>query len=144
MNRAERRHRIEKIANKRFRQLYCAYHGTPEAWFYRVYDKIEQAKKIGQCKDRQYSWRCRCDYCLGGVQRKQDIADQNFRDQYDESVDIGANIKSPPPKIPDGSGVGLFDYGHELWDIFVCPWPKSWNMGNRFHHPKINFKHNGK
>jgi len=134
MNRAERRFRTRIVAEKRFRQLFCGYHGTPESWFFRRYNAQEQARKKGQCKDRRYSWRCRCEYCLGGNQRKQDIADQDFRDQYEESVNNGLNIESPPPKIPDGSGVGLFVYRHELWDIFVCPWPRSWNMGNRFHH----------
>lgn len=134
MKRAERRYKTQKIAEKRFRQLYCNYHGTPERWFYKVYTEKEQKIQFGKCRHKMYSFNCRCDYCLGGKQRKEDIADQNFRDQYEECVLMNIEIKHSPPKIPDGSSVGLFDFGHEKWDIFVCPWPRSWSMGNRFHH----------
>lgn len=134
MNRAERRNRTEKIAKNRFRQLYCGYHGTPERWFYRVYDKVEQARKIGQCRDRVYPWRCRCEYCMGGIQKRQDIADLNFYDQYKETIDKIGKIQTPEPVVGDCSSTGPYDGGHELNDIFKNPVPRSWNMGNRFHH----------
>lgn len=138
MDRAERRFRTQKIAEKRFRQLYCDYHGTPNAWFYRRYDEAERAKAKGMCRRRRDSWRCRCDYCLGRVFLKQSIADQNFRDQMEE-----AEANFPPPNVLDSSSVGPYDWDHEKWELYVCPWNKGiWR--NAFHHPKVKLKHNGR
>lgn len=139
MNRAERRFRTEKIAKKRFRQLYCAYHGTPEAWFYRAYNLEEQSKKYGQCRDRRYSWRCRCNYCQGGIFLNQSIAEQNFRDQLEEAV----QLSMPFPNVLDASSVGPYDGEHELsWR--VCPWSRCWRTPDTFHHPKQKIRSDGR
>jgi len=140
MDRAERRSRTEKIAEKRFRQLYCDYHGTPNAWFYRRYDEEERAKAKGKCRNRRDSWRCRCDYCLGGLILKQGVADQNFREQLEDA----ANLSMPLPNVQDAGSVGPYDWGHELWELDVCPWRGFWSCGDSFHHPKKKIKNNGK
>ena len=137
MGRAERRFRTQKIAEKRFRQLYCDYHGTPNAWFYRRYNETERAKAKGMCRRRRDSWRCRCDYCLGRVFLKQSIADQNFREQVEE-----VEIRFPLPNVLDSSSVGLHDWDHEKWNLYVCPWRSCWR--NAFHTSKVKLKHNGR
>lgn len=130
MKRAKRRFDTRKIAERRFREQYCNYHGSPENWFYKRYDKKEQARKKGQCKDRIYSWRCRCEYCLGGLYLKQSVSDHNFREQLEE-IDMPFLF----PNVLDGGSSGIFDGGHELWYIQVIPWNRFWR--NNSHHPKI-------
>jgi hypothetical protein len=137
MNRAERRFRTQKIAEKRFRQLYCDYHGTPNAWFFSRYDETERVKAKGMCSRRRDSWRCRCDYCLGRVFLKQSISDQNFKEQIEE-----AEVNFPPANVLDTGSAGPYDWQHEKWDLYVCPWKNYWR--NAFHHPKVKLKHNGR
>jgi len=140
MDRAERRFRTNNIAEKRFRQLYCNYHGTPEAWFYRRYKEEERAKIKGKCKTSRDSWRCRCDYCLGIVLLKQSIADQDFREQLEDV----ANLRVSLPEVLDASGVSAYEWRHERWDLYICPWRRYWSLGNNFHHPKKKLRYNGK
>lgn len=131
MNRSERRYRTWKKAIKRFRFLYCGFHGTPEQWFFRA-NKKTQEKRFGQCRDRAYSWRCRCDYCLGKIFRNQSISDLNFRDQLLECISDKNKILMAIPNVLDESSVGPFTSESEIWQIRVCPWKH--NSSDEFHH----------
>jgi hypothetical protein len=137
MDRAERRYRTEKIAKKRFRRLYCNYHGTPEAWLYYRRTQKDIDTLYGMCRSGVQSWSCRCDYCMGSVLRAQSIADHNFREGLIEADEMCNRLCMPLPNVQDSSSVGPYDWRHEMWDLHVCPWPRSWSLGDRFHHPKV-------
>lgn len=102
MNRSERRARTAKIAKKRFSELYCNYNGKPNRWFLR-YSKHKQAKSKGECRDRRYGWRCRCEWCLGGVIKREEIADFNFteslNDAFHEHCDVYFLMSNRAEKI---------------------------------------------
>mgnify|MGYP000954953054 CR=1 FL=1 len=136
MNKAERRSRTEKIAKKRFRRLYCNYHGTPENWLF--YRKSQKDRDVlyGKCRNGVNSWRCRCEYCLGRVFRAQSIADLNFREGLQDAMELNISFSMAFPNVLDPSSTGPYDWGHEKWHLQVCPWPSAWNMGNRFHNQK--------
>lgn len=133
MNKGERRNRTAKIADKRFRQLYCNYHGTPERWFYRA-DKKKQAKRKGQCRDRIYSWRCRCEWCRGGSILKQDIADLELMEGLDEALHMNTKINQSVHRINYGIGNTYLDWQHELWFMFVKPYHRRSINGSAKHH----------
>lgn len=136
MNRAERRYRTEKIANKRFLSAYGYGHGTPATWFYYRADKREQRKRYGQCRNERPAFSCRCDRCYGWVQKRKDVADFDFYYQYHDAIDDGYIMKDTGPEKPRAWSIGLFDDGHEMWDIYINPVPRAWSMSDRFHHPK--------
>jgi hypothetical protein len=134
MNRAERRNRTEKIAKKRFRSLYCNHHGTPEKWFFRVYDETEQARNYGRCRDRIYSWRCRCEWCRGGMIVKQDIADFEYMEGLSEALDLDTRILQPIYRTRGVTNDSALDADHEYWWMFVKPYHYRADNGKSKHH----------
>lgn len=143
MDRGIRRVRAEKIAKKRFRRMYCGYHGTPEAWFYRVFSEKDQLAAWGKCRKSTKTYQCRCEWCLGKVNLKKTIADQNFLEQLEEAVEAGNDPGIPFHYVLDASSVGPYFGIHEWYGITLIPWPRAWNMSSRFHHPKLRIRCQG-
>jgi hypothetical protein len=85
MNRCERRYRTQKIAKKRFQEVYCGYNGKPTKWFLR-YSKKEQEKCIGKCRNRITIWRCKCEWCLGSVVKLEEISNINFNESLNDAI----------------------------------------------------------
>jgi hypothetical protein len=130
MNRAERRHRTEKIAKKRFKKLYCGFCGTPENWFHKM-PKIKQQRAYGFCRNHGKGWACRCEYCFGGLFLKKSVSDLNFQEGIKES--LKEKILQPIPNVCDASSVGPYDQKHEYWHRCLKPWSKIWDADSKHH-----------
>lgn len=99
MGRSERRFRTSCVQRNRFRSLYCNYGGTIEPHFLEWSTPEDWLRRYGECRNRADFWT-HDDRFENVLRFRRMVADQNFYESFDESLQAGVEVKSCHPRHP--------------------------------------------